>query len=624
MTLKRIAIALGILLVIVLVAAGGGIAWLLTANLKPIVEDYASEAFGRPVTFDSLTVAWGNPLAIEAKGLKVANASWASAPAMVSVDGISALLDPWSLLSGAPRFEKVRLVKPVVVLERGEGENRNWRVGQRVPAVPIAPGSDAVVIPHYRAQFPSLFDFEMTGGQVIYKSKSYNMQLDLHEASIKAADDEARATVKAEGTYNGTPVDLSADTDSFSAMRDTTKPFGVNLVLHGGGAEIDFKGGMRDPLGFDGVEGPITLTTPKLGDLMKLLTVDIPINPGFTIAGAFNHARNHWEVKQSKGKIATSAFTGDLMFDEGAKGEPDNLTAVLHFDNLVLPAIIASAEKKAAAPTDVMAVPLVLDTNRGTNLDITLDAGQIVAGNGRIGDFGLTAKIVSGKATLDRLVLDFAGGHIDATGEATSVKGGTRVVEHAKIVKAEAGQLALYVSALAGKLTGRINGGFDLDMTGDTFGHALRASQGHMVFAMVDGSVARDLMEKLSTNVMNLFRRGSGAVPVSCFLAISDFRNGLATIIPIRLRSSDGTLIGRGNVNVLGKFLDLTIQSDAATTGFFSLDIPIRISGPFANPAVDPHFGSAATTRQALASANPLAGLSGDLRGLAESNACLR
>jgi uncharacterized protein involved in outer membrane biogenesis len=295
----------------------------------------------------------------------------------------------------------------------------------------------------------------------------------------------------------------------------------------------------------------------------------------------------------------------------------------LHFDDLILPAIIASAEKKATAPTDVMAVPLALDTNRGTNLDITLDAGQIVAGNGRIGDFGLTAKIVSGKATLSRLVLAFAGGHIEATGEATSVKGGTRVVEHARIMKAEAAQLALYVSALAGKLTGSINGGFDLDMTGDTFGHALKASQGHMVFAMANGDVARDLMEKLSTNLMNLFRRGSGAVPVSCFLAISDFRNGLATIIPIRLRSSDGTLIGRGNVNVLGKSLDLTIQSDAATTGFFSLDIPIRISGPFANPAVDPHFGSAAATRQALAGANPLAGLSPDLRGFAENNGCL-
>src|SRR5262249_43237386 len=156
----------------------------------------------------------------------------------------------------------------------GEGENRNWRPGSAAPVIP----SDVAAIPHYRSQFPSLFDFEMTGGQVIYKSKSYNMVLDLHDVAIKAQGDGSRANVSAVGIYNGTPVDLSADTDSFAAMRDASKPFGVNLTLHSAGATIGFNGGMRDPLGFDGVEGPLTLSAPKLGDLMKIFTVDIAVN----------------------------------------------------------------------------------------------------------------------------------------------------------------------------------------------------------------------------------------------------------------------------------------------------------------------------------------------------------
>ena len=252
MTLKRIAIVLLALMVVLLAGTGATIVWLMNADLKPLAEKYASEAAGRPATLESLTVAWGNPLGIEAKGLKVANAPWASAPSFVSIDNISATLDPWSILSGPLKFQKVTLARPVIVLERGEGENRNWRSGQAGPQVAKA----VMPVPAYRLQFPSFLDLAVTDGQVIYKSKSYNMQLDLHDVTAHTPDDTSRIGIAATGVYNGVPVAATADTDSFMAMRDAAKPFGIELMLRGLGAEIDFKGGMRDPLGFDGVEGP--------------------------------------------------------------------------------------------------------------------------------------------------------------------------------------------------------------------------------------------------------------------------------------------------------------------------------------------------------------------------------
>ena len=621
MTLKRIAIVLVVLLVVVVAAAGATVAWFMTANLKPLAEKYASQLLGQPVIMDSLTLGWGNPLTLEARGVKVANASWASAPNFVSIDGVSAQLDPWSIFDGTYKFQKLVLVKPVVVLERGAGENRNWRSGPKRPAVP----GDIVLVPQYRAQFPHLFDVAVKDGQIVYKSKSYNMQLDLHDVTLHAPDSDSRVGVAGSATYHGVPVELVADTDSFTAMRDTSKPFGINLILRGAGTEIDFKGSMLDPLGFDGVEGPITIDSTKLGTLMKVFTADIGIDPPFTIAGAFKHGRDHWEVKGSKGKIATSPFTGDLLFDEGPKGKPDNLTARLQFDNLALPPILGNAPSTSKPPADYTQVPLVLDQNRGTNIDLTLDAKQLVLGKtGRIGDFGLTAKLLSGQVTMSRLTLAFAGGRIDGSASATSVPGGTHITERGVIVGADASQLALYVAALAGKLTGRIDGGFDIDMTGDTLGHAMKASRGHAVVGMVNGSVARDLMEKLSTDVLNLFRSGQGAVPVSCFLAVTDMKSGVMQISPIRLRSNAGTLIGRGVVDVLGRTLDISIQSEAATTGFFALDIPIRISGSFANPNIDPHFGSADATRRALANSDPTQGLSAELRGFVERDPCRR
>ena len=119
LTLKRIAVSLLVLIVVLVMLAADGIGWLMLGNLKPIAEDYATELLGRPVTLESLTVKWGDPISIEAAGLKVTNADWASMPSFAAVEHISELLDPWSLTGGALKFPKMRLVNPVVVLERG-------------------------------------------------------------------------------------------------------------------------------------------------------------------------------------------------------------------------------------------------------------------------------------------------------------------------------------------------------------------------------------------------------------------------------------------------------------------------------------------------------------------------
>jgi uncharacterized protein involved in outer membrane biogenesis len=329
-------------------------------------------------------------------------------------------------------------------------------------------------------------------------------------------------------------------------------------------------------------------------------------------------------MMKSTGKIAASSFEGDLVFDEGPRGKQDNLKATLRFGELDLNPILPAPDKARAAAAGFNSVSLRLDPNPGTNFDADVVARQLTYAKTRIADFAVHLATLPNAINLSRLKLAFAGGTIDASGTAATAPGGTHVLTRGQLIGAEAAQLAAYVDALAGKLRGRIDGAFTMDMTGETLGNALRAGRGHAVLDMVQGSVARDLMEKLSTNLLNLFRSGEGTVPVACFLGIVDLRNGVAAISPLRLRSGAGTVIGGGQVDFPGKRLDITIQSEASTTGFFALDIPIRISGSFANPSTDPLIGGGgAATRQALTNNNPTRNLSPELKGLAERNPCL-
>ena len=620
MTLKRVVVSILVLVGVVLVIGAGAVAWLLTTDLKPWIEDYASNAIERRVSIGTLKIGWGNPLSLELTDLKVANAPWGSVPDMITIDSLSALLDPWSVFGGVPTFQKSHAVKPVIVLERDKDGTGNWKFAGAGPSSP----NQFALVPKYRNQFPTLLDFDVTEGMVSYKGiSSYRMRLDLNHVTIQSAGKDQPVKLVADGAYNGTPVKLTADTDSFLVLRDRAQPFGTSLTMAAASATLDFKGTVMDPLNFDGVEGPVNVDGRKVGDLLKVFGADVGINPPMLLAGPFKHGGDHWEITGSKGKIATSAFEGDLALDEGPRGKPDNVIATLRFGALDIGPIIAGADKASAAPADYTAVSLRLDPNRGTNIDASIDAKQLIYAKSRIADFGLHAKLAPGSTTLSRLSLAFAGGRIDVTGSAASVPGGTHVVERGTLSGVDAAQLARFVDALAGKLTGWVDGGFTVDMTGDTLGKALKTGRGHAVLGMVQGSISRDLMEKLSSDMRNLFGNGQGSAPVACLLGIADLRNGVAAISPLKMRSTAGTLIGGGQVDFLGKRLDITIQTESASTGFFALDIPIRISGSFANPNIDPQAGGGANTPKVPINPNPTRDLSPELRGLAEHNPCL-
>jgi uncharacterized protein involved in outer membrane biogenesis len=621
LTLKRIVILVGVLLGVLLLAAGGALTWLLTADLKPFIENYASESLDRRVSIGSLKIGWGNPISIEIVDLKVANASWGSVPDMISVDGISALLDPWSIPGGVLAFPRLRAVKPVIVLERNRDDTGNWEFTTSPPVVAGTPAASN----ERDALFPTLLDFEMKDGLLTYRGLGpYRLRLDMSHVTIRSAGEDQPANLAAEGAYNGSAVTLAGTTESFRAFRQASRPFGVDLSLAAVAATLNFKGTIKDPLNFEGVDGPIAVKAAKMGDLLKVLGADVATNPPLALEGTFKHGGDHWEVTKAKGKIAASDFTGDLLLDEGPRGKPDNLTLRLRFAALELNPILPAPAKASPAKSDFTAIPLRLDPNPGVTIDATLDAKQLSYARTRIDDLGLHLLLLPGVARVDRLNLAFAGGRIDASLSADTSAGGPHVRARGLLAGADAAQLAGLVDALRGKLTGRLDGAFDMDMTGTTMGGALKQGRGHAVLGMVQGSVSRDLMEKLSTNLLNLFRNGTGVVPVACLLGVVDMKGGVAGLSPLRLRSTSGTLIGGGRVDILGKSLDITIQSESSTTGFFALDIPIRISGPFANPSINPQLGGGAASRRVVVARSLMGDLSPELRGLAERNPCLK
>ena len=619
-------ILLGILGVTVLLAVSG-IIFVTAIGMRPLVEQYATLTLNRRLTIGTLRIGWGNPLSVEINDLGLANAPWGSELEMVRIQSLTGKIDLRSLFGGVLRFEKLEIVNLKILLERNAIGTGNWRFEEAVLASPAY----LAIFPKKRTRSPILIDFHLHEGSVTYRTSSGAvLRNDLHDLTIYSGGEDQPVSLALDGAYNGTPVRLNAQTQSFSVLRNGSVPFGVEFSASTPTAKVDFKGTMMEPLDFDGVRGPMQVDAHQLEDLLEMFGADVAADFPLLLSGAFTRTGDQWRLADAQGKLANDAFDGVLTLNEAGRHKPDNMGIAANFAQLDLNAIFPSGGKeqtgkvRATSNSDFSSLSLRVEAEPGTNFDAQIKAKELKYRAMHVSDFGVHAALAPGEVTVSQVTFAFASGRVDASGSAHTAAPGSHVVANAKVSGADASQIAGMLGAEAGVITGKINGRATLDMTGETVKEALKTSRGHAVLAMVDGRIAHAWLEKASTDLRSLFRKDESSAQISCLLGVIDLQDGLGAISPFRLDTPRTALIGGGQVDFLGERLDMTIKSEAASTGIFALDIPLHVSGSFQHLSVEPAIGSSARWLDGPARNNPAHQLPPDLQQLADGNPCTR
>jgi AsmA family protein len=615
------AVILGLLGAVVALGAAA-IVLLSTMDPRPLVEGYASKSFGRHVSIGALRIGWGDPLTVELRDLRIANAPWGSEPDMVRVESLSAEIDLWSLLSGFLRIPKLEIVKPSIILERDAEGGGNWRFNRSGPLAP----SRSAIVPRNRAQVPTLIDFRLRDGRIGYRTSSGAILRGvMHELTIRSGGDDDAIALALDGAYNDTAARVTAEMQSFAALRNGSVPFGMVLSVATTSSTVDFNGTMTEPFDFDGVQGSLRIDGRDLGGFLKIFDAEIAAAFPVSVVGMLHRTGDNWQLSDAKGKLATNGFIGTFALLEAGRATPDDVALTLNFSRLDLNQLLkGDGTANTSGAATLGAQSLRLDGKRATNIDATIKAAQLDYGAIHVGDVALHGTIVTGRIALSQLNFVVASGTFDGSGVAQTVANGTHVTGTAGFSGIDAGRLSESLGAEAGQFAGKLDGGLMFEMTGETVKGALKASGGHAALAMTQGSVARALLERASTDLRSLFRKDEGAARIGCLLAVIDLRNGVGTISPLRLQTQNTTLIGGGRVDLLGDRLDVTIKSEAASTGFFALDVPFRVSGNFAALGVQPVIASSTAWLDAPARNNPAHELPPRLQPLAERNPCLR
>jgi uncharacterized protein involved in outer membrane biogenesis len=607
---KRVLLLVAGLLGAVVLAGLGGVAVLATIDLRPLIQSFAFRALDRQLTIGTLRIGWGNPLSVELTDVHLANASWGSEPEMFRSDSVAAEIDLRAILRGVWRYDKLRLGKSQLLLERGAGNVANWRFPKSGSSWL---GRPVTIIPKDRTQFPTLLDFALHDGTLVLRVPgSRDIRLDFHDATIRAPGEDQAVSLSVDGAYNGLPVRLAGETASFSVMRDGAAPFGSHWTLSAAAGTLGFQGTMTEPLDFDGVDGKVQIDSPKLGELLKIVGSDLRWDVPLHLAATAARRDTHWQLAESEGTIAKSRFGGTLVLNEAGRHQPDAVTLDLAFAKLDLKALFPGEPASAG-------MSLQLDENPGVTIDARIAAQHLTFGTMEVADFAIHGTSAPGAISVGALSFAVAGGRVEGSGSAHAVKAGTSIAANIGLSGGDAGEIARLAGAAAGQIAGKVDARATVEMTAQTLTEVLARSSGYAAVAMRDGQIARDFIEKASTDLRVLFRTGEGWVAASCLLGVVNLRDGIATIAQLRLRTPDTTLVGSGMADLKTDRLDMTIHADSAGSSVFALNVPLHVAGKFVALSVLPTIGPpAAAPRDTPAGTR----LPPDLEALVASNPC--
>ena len=321
---------------------------------------------------------------------------------------------------------------------------------------------------------------------------------------------------------------------------------------------LQFRGTMAEPLDIDGAKGLLALVAPTAAAILQIASLPAPgaFNASFQLAGPFEHDGPLWHLSQASGRLNDDRIiAADIKLIEGSRGKPDDLSVDLAFDHLNANALLAA--KTTGHDADI---PLSVDLAPDTLITAKMTARDLSYAGIRASDVTFGGSLKPGRITVDVLSQGYLGTTFRASGQIEPLrgprsKGGGHVTANVDMNRMDVQALSRLLAAGDLPLLGRVDGKILVEATGSTLNQAAREAR---LSAVDSGSVSRRIIELASTDARTIFRKAAGISPISCLIAVLDIRGGTGTISPLRIRSADGTITGRGTFDIYRHQFDIT------------------------------------------------------------------
>jgi uncharacterized protein involved in outer membrane biogenesis len=573
-----------------------------SAFVRSQAADRFSGFSGKKTTIGKISIDWGSTSHVRLTDVAIANASWGKAPQMVKAEEIDFDIRLWPLLHGEIELPQLSLRKPEIRLESNDKDQSNWSISE----APVTATAAKAIKPEERHQTPLIGRLEIIDGRIGYSDLKRKLDL---EGAVSTATGKAGADPEAEFTLKGNlqeqPLTVHFIGGSALMLRETDKPYPVDLDVAYGETKMNVKGTLQDPLQWKGADVQLSLAGPDLADIFPLLGIPGPPTPPYQLSGRLDHSPDMWRVDELKWHAGDSDLAGDITIDQHAK--PSHLTAKLTSERLAFkdlaPLIGASPgkqgnvsvqQKKMATKTEAEGnlfpdVPLHVERLRAMNMDVSLDAKRVIAPDYLpVQALDFRVLIDNGEANVRPLKMAFGGGGVTGSLDIDAREDTPKVGSALELKDID---LAAFFrgSRFFDTTKGLVQGQISLAGSGRSLAQVMGSADGHISFAMAGGSVS-NLMVSLAglqlADALALYVTGDNTIPLRCALGRINVVKGQATFQKTIVDTQKSVLHVDGQMALNDQVVQLKLTADPKHFDLLDLHAPVLIKGKIRSPNI--------------------------------------
>ena len=557
-----------------------------------------TESTGRSFAVNGdIWLYWLQGPRITLDGVQLGNPAWASTPQMATVDHVDARVSLGDLLHKRVVLTRLDVVRPVVNLEEGPDNKRNWYFDKQQ-----SDSSSTIVIEQLAVEQGHV-------GYVV-KSKDTDVQADLATLTGANVDTKANGSTngvaaKATGKWNGMKLDVDAKGGDLLKLKDleTSYPFDVKATI--GASHVSAAGTVTGIAALKAADLQVALSGANLADWYRVTGVGLPDTPPYQTQGHLVIADGVYRYNDFSGKVGTSDIAGSVAFEKRA--DRPFVSGSLVSNNLDLNDLAPLTGKKlepAVAPKVVDATKpqklmpqQTFDTAKWNTLDADIRfEGKSIKNVGDVpfDNLQIHATMDNSVLTLAPLNFGFADGRIGGNFRFDGSQQPMHATVDAKFTDLSLKRLTPKVTDQTRASFGRLNGSARIDGRGNSIAAMMATANGSVQIAMGSGGSSSLLLELVGLQGPQVVRYLLGDTNSKIGCAIGDFTLTKGDLVTqTSLVDTDINVIQvEGDANFTNEKLAFRITPLPKKKSIVVLRTPFNVSGTFANPSFLPDFGT--------------------------------
>ena len=580
--------------------------------LRPMIAGAITARTGRVASIDGdLRVhlfSW-TPRA-EINGLSLQNPPWADRKLMFEAKQITVSVSVGRLLRGQVVIPQIKLIEPVMNLERDSKGRASWELGSKAGT----PNGN-----QQPSKIPTIQSLVIQDGQLHVVDEIRKLRFGGSVAAAEEAgmSDSSAFVVRAKGTLNDKPFKLDANGGPLLELTPH-KPYTFSLKVTAADIKLDTQVTVPKPFDLSLLDVKLVVSGNDLADVYYLTGLALPNTPPYRFAASVHVSGTTYRVDDLSGKLGSSDLAGKVAVE--AAGARPKLTAKLMSHNLKMidlaptlgetgadsgasdtskSGLSGGRAKPADEPTDGgrvrsrdMLFPdadLQVNRVRGMDADVTYSAGAVSMPKFPMKNVSFHLLLDDGVISIDPLsfVLDqgtFSGNvTIDARAAVTRSNIDMRIadVDLAQFKTAKMNQ-----PPLSGTLMGRVK----IHGTGSSVHKLAASADGGVSLIVPHGDLDQALAELTGINVTRglglLLAKNETKTAIRCGVVDFQAHNGSLAVKTLFVDTTDVLIQGRGDINLDSEALHLALRGDPKKLRLTRVRAPITIKGTLDHPSI--------------------------------------